>query len=122
MTDEDNDKYMLAKPQRLARDNDFKKIFKQGKSYYSKLLGVKAIATRRSANRYGIIISAKISKKARERNRLKRQISQALKELDKRLAPGLDLVVVVLPAMLGQEFKAIKNELAVIFKKLKLFK
>ena len=113
---------MLAKSQRLARDRDFKKIFEQGESYYSKLLGVKAINNQRVLNRYGIIISAKVSKKAVERNRLKRQISQILKRLDKSLASGFDLAVVVLPAMLEQEGKAVKNELEKVLKKLKLFR
>jgi len=113
---------MLAKPQRLARDKDFKKVFEQGRSCYSKRLGVKVINNQRPKNRYGIIISAKVSKKAVERNRLKRQISQILKGLDKSLAPGFDLAVVVLPAMPGQEFKAVKNELEKILEKLKLFR
>lgn len=113
---------MLAKPQRLARDKDFEKIFKQGKSSYGKLLGIKTTANQRAANRYGIIISAKISKKSVERNRLKRQISQILKGLDKSLTSGFDLAVVVLPAILGQEFKTIKNELEKVLGKLKLFR
>jgi len=113
---------MLAKPQRLARDRDFKKIFEQGRAYYSKQLGVKVTNNQRARNHYGIIISTKVSKKAVERNRLKRQISQILKGLDKDLAPGLDLAVVVLPAILGQKFKAVKAELEKVLEKLKLFR
>ena len=113
---------MLAKPQRLARDKDFEKIFKQGKSFFSKLLGVKIILNQRTVNRYGIIVSSKVSKKAVDRNLLKRQVREAIKRLDSKMAQGIDLAIVVLPAMLGSDFKIIRSELENVFAKLKLFK
>jgi len=113
---------MLAKSQRLARDKDFAKIFKSGKSCYGKFFGIKAAANERGANRYGIIISAKVSKKAIERNKLKRQVREVIRRLDKKLISGVDLAVVVLPAALGRSFKSIGDELKMIFTKLKLLK
>lgn len=113
---------MLAKQHRLIKEKDFKKIFKLGKAYYTKLLGVKTLASQFRFNRFGIIVSSKISKKATKRNRLKRQIRQALGELDKKLIVGLDLAVIALPGLLDQDYKIIRSELGRILVKLKLFK
>jgi len=113
---------MLAKQNRLVKEKDFEKVFKQGRAFYTKLLGVKISAAQSELNRFGVVISTKISKKATERNKLKRRIRQAVRELDKELKSGFDLVIMALPALLGQDYKAIKDELEKIFTKLKLFK
>ena len=47
--------------------------------------------------RIGISISHKVSKRAVVRNRIKRQIRAALRQLLPRLSPGWDLVVIVKP-------------------------
>lgn len=113
---------MLARRHRLVKEKDFEKIFKRGKSFYTKLLGIKILANELAANRFGIIVSSKISKKASARNRLKRQIRQAARELDQELRPGFDLVIMVLPGFLRQDYKTIKSELEKIFTKLRFFK
>lgn len=113
---------MLAKQNCLAKEKDFEKTFKLGKSFYSKLFGVKVVANELTNNRYGIIINSKVSKKAVERNKLKRQIRVVLEGLDKHLNHGYDLIIIVLPAALNQEFDVIGAELKKIFLKLKLFK
>lgn len=113
---------MLAKQRRLVKEKDFEKIFKRGKSYYSHLLGVKVLSGEFDYNRYGLIVSSKVSKKATDRNRLKRQLRAAAKELDSQLAAGFDLAIMALPALLNQDYKTIKSELEKILAKLKLFK
>lgn len=112
----------MAKQSRLVKEKDFKRIFKRGRSSYTKIFGIKILANELEFNRYGIVISAKVSKKAVERNRLKRQFRAALKEYDKKLAPGFDLAVIISPAALNQEYKFIKNELEKALITLKLFK
>jgi len=113
---------MLAKNRRLAKEKDFKKTFKQGKSFYAKFLAVKALANELANNRYGLIISAKVSKKAVERNKLKRQIRAIIKAFEKRLITGHDLIIMVLPAALGQDYLAVKNELEKALAKLKMLR
>lgn len=113
---------MLAKQFRLVKEKDFKKIFKLGQSSYIKIFHLKILANQLETNRYGIVISSKISKKSVERNKLKRQFRAIIKEFDKRLVPGFDLVLIVSPAALGQEYEFIKDELKKILSKLRLFK
>lgn len=111
---------MLAKERRLAKQKDFEKVFKQGRAYYTKILGVKILFNGQKYNRFGIIISSKVSKKAVERNKLKRQIREVLREFNKSLRPGFDMAIIVLPALLNQDYNSIKIELEKIFFKLRL--
>lgn len=113
---------MLAKQSRLVKEKDFKKIFKAGKYSHTKIFDIKVLANELEVNRYGIIISTKVSKKAVERNRLKRQFRSAIKELDKKIVPGFDLVVIVSWAAKRQKYEFIKSELEKILLTLKLFK
>jgi len=113
---------MLTKQLRLVKEKDFKKIFKLGRSSYTKIFRLKILANELGTNRYGIVISTKVSKKAVERNKLKRQLRAVFKTLDKKLIPGFDLVIVVSPIALNQEYKFIQSELERIFLVLKLFK
>lgn len=113
---------MLAKPHRLVKQKDFEKIFKHGRAHYARSIGIKILANQLERNRFGIIVSAKVSKKAVERNKLKRQIRQALKELDAKLIAGLDAAIIALPGLLNQDYAAIKSELEQGFIRLKLLK
>ena len=113
---------MLAKQHRLVKQKDFEKVFKRARSYYTKRLGVKALLNQLPSNRFGIVISTKISKKATERNRLKRQIRQAARELNKELKLGFDIVIMALPGFINQEYEIVKEELERIFAKLRIFK
>lgn len=113
---------MLARRRRLVKEKDFKKIFKLGKSSYGKIFRVKVLANGLEVNHYGLVISTKVSKKSVERNRLKRQFRAVIREFDKKLAVGFDLVIIVSPAALGQEYKFIKSELEKTLLALKLLK
>ena len=113
---------MLVKRLRLVKEKDFKIIFKLGKSFYAKIFRIKVLANKLGFNRYGIVISTKVSKKAVKRNKLKRQFRSIIKEFDKKIIAGFDLVIIVSPIALNQEYKFIKNELERILFTLKLFK
>jgi len=113
---------MLAKSSRLAKAKDFEKIFKRGKSFYTKIFSIKALANESGINRYGIVISTKVSKKAVIRNKLKRRFQAALKEYDSQLKSGHDLVIIASPAAINLKYKVIKSELEKSLLTLKLFK
>ncbi len=112
---------MLAKQYRLSKEKDFEKVFKRGRANYTGQIGVKTIANQFRHNRFGIIVSAKVSKKATERNRIKRRIRQALRQLDKKLIGGYDVVIIALPGLLNLDYQAVKGGLERVFIKLKLF-
>ncbi|MFA5128941.1 MAG: ribonuclease P protein component [Patescibacteria group bacterium] len=101
---------MLPKPHRLLSEKDFQKIWKRGRSFYTKMLGFKLLENSLTVSRFGIVIGTKISKLATVRNRTKRQIREIIREKIKKIAPGYDLVITVLPATLGKTYDELKKD------------
>ena len=111
---------MFKKENRLRKKNDFDRVFKEGKSSYDKILGIKVLFNEQEENRYGVIVSTKISKKAVKRNRIKRQIREAVKALAPDLKKSLDLVVIALPGASDKDYWELKTSLENHLQKLKL--
>lgn len=105
---------------RISKKKEYDNIFAQGKSAFSKFLGIKALSNKGLYNRFGIIVSTKISKKAVERNLIKRQVREILRALNNSLEPGNDLVVITLPQILGKKIEQIKQEIESNLIKLKI--
>ena len=113
---------MLKKQNQLTKDKEFDNVFKNGKSSYDKVIGVKVIANNLNDSRVGILVSTKISKKAVERNRLKRQIREVIKLDLEAIKPGYDFIVITLAPILGKTSQEITKSIHNHFKKLKLYK
>lgn len=108
---------VLPKPYRLRRRQDFSAVYRGGirrtsevftlralqRSGHSPLVNLSEPAKRASQlscdapTRLGISVSQKVSKRAVVRNRIKRQLRAAFRQLLPELAPGWDLVIVVHP-------------------------
>jgi ribonuclease P protein component len=103
----------LPKAYRLQHWKDFQKVYRQGTRYGSSHLTLLAIAQKEqpTATRIGISVSQKVSKKAVIRNRIKRQIRAALRELLPDLSPGWKVVVVVRPSALECKYEHFLREL-----------
>lgn len=113
---------MLAKKSRLTKDKDFDHAFNNGKASYDKLLGIKIVSNNLAYNRFGILVSNKVSQKAVERNKIKRQIREIIRLNLNKLKQGYDCVVITSRLILNKEYSDIKNSLTNNFKRLKLFK
>ena len=113
---------MLKKINQLTQDKEFNNVFQNGRASYDKIMGIKAIATKLGSSRFGILVSNKISKKAVERNKIKRQIREIIRlQLDK-LKPGYDCVIITLPPILDKKYQEIVKSINNNFRKLKLYK
>jgi ribonuclease P protein component len=85
---------MLKKDQRITKKKEFDLVFKQGKSSYSPILGVKSLFNSLTLNRYGLIISNKVSKRANVRNNLRRKLRAQLYLLDSNIKPNSDILII----------------------------
>ena len=92
----------LPKENRLRDRRDFRAIYSQGIRQNSLHLILRALSTSKleqklliEPTRLGISISQKVSKKAVVRNRIKRQIRAAFRELLPIISPGWKIVIVV---------------------------
>lgn len=83
---------------------------------------VKKIVNGLPNNRFGIVVSNKVAKKATVRNKLKRRIREVIRQFLPDLKTGFDVVVVAYPPILEKDFDQIKNLLGESFAKLHLFK
>ncbi len=111
---------MLKKIYRLTKDKDFNRVFKKGNSSFNKILGIKAVKNSLEYSRFGILVGAKISKKAVLRNKIKRQIREIIKLDLKNIKSGFDYVIISLPAIAGKSYKEIEESVRNNIKRLKL--
>lgn len=72
---------MLKKSQALKGSKEFEKLFRQARPFYFDYLKIRTEQNFQPGVRIGIIVSTKVSKKAVERNRLKRQLRAIFKNL-----------------------------------------
>jgi ribonuclease P protein component len=123
----------LPKENRLRRRQDFKEVYQSGRRRTGAYFTVRSLPDkfRKSSLRrhgaikadpaqapnvilptlIGISISQKVSKKAVVRNRIKRQIRAAIRQLLPLISPGLLVVIVVRPTASECEYVEILREL-----------
>jgi ribonuclease P protein component len=85
----------FAKQERLVKTKDFRKVYKDGRSYKAGFVVLRSLPNAALTNRVGFSISAKIVKRAFRRNRLKRLFREAYRKNKKALKQGFDLVFVI---------------------------
>jgi len=111
---------MFSQKNRLTKDKEFDNVFKNGRSSYDKLIGVKAVRNGLPDNRFGIMVSVKVSKKAVERNKVKRRIRESVKAKLPAMKPGYDCVIIALPEVLEKDSGEIEKSVGFNFKRLRL--
>jgi len=111
----------LPQPNRLKKKKDFEKVFKKGKGTKQGFLFFKALKNETGINRFGFIITKKSSKKAVIRNRIKRRLSEAVRENLSRLKKGWDGIFIVSQPLSRKEMNEIKETVVKIFEKNNLF-
>ncbi len=108
---------MLKKENRLRKTKEIDKVFKSKMGFYDNLLGFKFLKNKLGINRYCIIISANISQKAVDRNRLRRKIKAIVIESKPSLKEGFDCLIIAKKEALNSERVLIKNSIEKAFKK-----
>lgn len=105
----------------LRKKKDFESVFKLGRSSYSQLMGVKVLPNDSLNLRVGFVISNKVSKKAVKRNLLRRRMRYLVAKHADTLKSGNDLVIIMLPAALGQPFADLEKSLLYNLKRLRIY-
>ncbi len=113
---------MLPKINRLNKDKDFARVFKEGRSSYNNLLGIKCAKNGLDITRFGILVGVKTSKKAVARNLIKRRIREALRNALVRLKQGYDLVIIALPPSVEADYAGISHSINSGLAKLRILK
>jgi ribonuclease P protein component len=93
---------MLAKAFRFHGYGSLKYVYSRGNTVRARFLSMKYIAnSRRSQSRLAVVVSKKITKKAPERNRMRRRIYEAVRLEWPHVKPGYDLVITVFDERIG---------------------
>ena len=112
---------MLPKENRLKKKRDFEEVFKKGKTFRESFLFLRVKENNLKQNRFGFIVSSKISKKAVVRNKIKRRLREITKEYLPRVKTGVDVVLITKPGIETKGFPEIKEILIKLFEKAGIF-
>jgi ribonuclease P protein component len=106
---------MLPKINRIKKKKDFEIIFKNSKIFKTNLFIFRIAKNNLKLNRFGFVVSLKVSKKATVRNKIRRRLTEAIKieiknmPLEAQVKIGTDLVIIALPGIEKREFSEIKE-------------
>ncbi len=107
---------MLPSASRLKRRSDFGRVYGKGRSYVTDLIVVYVLPSRSKSTRVGFSVSKKLGKSV-VRNRIKRLLREAMRELVPDIAPGFDLVIVARQRVGGATLAEIEHALQELLRK-----
>jgi len=115
---------MLPKKSRLDLKKDFPEIRRNGKLLRGRLFDFlfQKLAADFFPPTFAFIVSKKIDKRAAKRNRIKRLLSETVRNFLPQLKPGIKGVFLAKKEILEKNFAEIRNEVEAIFKKENLLK
>lgn len=111
---------MLAKIYRITKESDFEKVFKNGKKVSSQDFIIRFMANGLENCRFSVIVSNKISKKATERNKLKRRIKATISKNLTNFRQNNDIIIITLDHSKKLKFDDLKDNLSGLMEKAKL--
>lgn len=103
-------KLRLGRELKLLNGHQFKAVFRKKKSVHGRFFSIHAISNTSGFARFGVVVSRKVSKRAVQRNRIKRQIRESFRLIHPTLSSN-DYVVVSKPGTAEQENPTLRQEL-----------
>lgn len=101
---------MFSKEHRLAKTKDISLVYTRGRSFFSPFFVVKFMRQSKGVNRFTVVVSTKVSKKAVVRNKLKRVVREFLRLRASILEHG-DYIVTVRGKAVGKPNTVLREEL-----------
>ncbi len=108
---------MLPKKYSLSKKKDIQQVFQKGQIYFSSFFNVKFMPNQLKHSRFCFIVSTKISKKAVDRNKLKRRLKAIVYKNLSNFSQNYDIIILTKPAALTINFKQLEKNLLFLFKK-----
>jgi ribonuclease P protein component len=108
---------MLPQENRLKRKKEFEAVFKGGRIVRGNNFFLKFLANGTDKTKVGFVVSKKISKKAVERNKVKRRLREAIRLKKKEIKQGFSIIIMTTPSIKGLTFKEIQKEADILLEK-----
>lgn len=110
---------MLPRKNRIDKKL-FPEFMKKAKTFSSENMYLKAVYNCPKDRAFAFVVSLKVSKKAAERNKLKRRARAITYPLLQNIPAGICAAVFFKPAIMGKKYAEIKDELFSLYKKAKI--
>ncbi|HEY0755694.1 MAG TPA: ribonuclease P protein component [Ktedonobacteraceae bacterium] len=104
----------LNRALRLRKSSEFQRVRQQGRSITSRLLILAWASNEVALLRIGFVVSKRVSKRAVDRNYLKRLLGEAIRPVLPGLSPGWDLVLTVRQNALTADLRVLEQDLLVL--------
>lgn len=101
---------MLPDYMRLKSPRDFQRVRREGKRFSGHIIALNAAPNGLAYNRFGFVVNGKVGN-AVTRNRIKRQLRAAVRQLLSSLVSGVDLVIIVYPGSKSATYNEFMNDL-----------
>lgn len=111
---------MLSKQNRLKKKKEIEKVMRFGRAQAGEFLFLKWVKNGLEAPRFCFVVSKKVSKRAVQRNKVKRRLREAVKIFLPQIKEKVDVAVFAKPEILPKEFSQIKDEIQKLLAKQKL--
>ena len=98
----------------------FPEFIKKAKTFSSENFNLKVVYNCPKDKAFAFVVSLKVSKKAAERNKLKRRARAITYPLLKDVSAGICAAVFFKPSIIGKKYAEIKDELISLYKKAKI--
>ena len=105
----------MKKSEKLKSNEDFKEIYRTGKSYANKFLVMYVRRNNTENNRFGISVSKKVGNSV-IRHRITRLIRESYRLSEDSFLSGLDIVVVARVGAKGKDYREIESALLHLMK------
>ena len=110
----------LNRALRLRKSSEFQRVRQQGRSTTSRLLILAWASNDVAQLRVGFVVSKRISKRAVDRNYLKRLFGEALRPFLPELSPGWDIVISARQGSLAADLHTLKQDIPVLLRRARL--
>lgn len=108
---------MLKKINRISSRKEFLEIKNKGVMNYSPIFGWLSLKNDNDQKKFGFVISKKISKKAVERNKIKRRLAEMVRKYLDDFSKGTRIVFLAKKEILNKNIKEIEEEIKKCLKK-----
>lgn len=112
---------MLKPEQRLRKQKDIETVYQSGRKAHSQFVRIIFTPAPQSESRFAVVVSQKVSKRATDRNLVKRRIRSAIQDLMPRFAKPLDIIVIAQPKSLTLTHEHLFKVIDELFRKHNLY-
>ena len=101
---------VLKRENRIRLKKDFTEVKNKGRVLYSPLFGFLTCKENDNQKKFGFIVSKKISKRAVDRNKIRRILSEVVRENLERFENGTRIIFLTKKEILGKKYDEVEKE------------